>query len=65
VRGWVLRPHVDDQFVRAQQRLVIACRLEAQGRLSFAAKIALLPALNAKILPHPRRVLLQDVVVLP
>jgi len=61
----MLRPHVDDQFIRAQQCLVIACGIDAQSRLSFAAKIALLTALNAKILPHPGRVLLQDVIIFP
>src|SRR5260370_2298012 len=61
----MLRPHVDDQLVRAQQRLAIVCGIDAQRRLSSAAKTASLTALNSKILPHPCRVLLQDVVVFP
>src|SRR6266550_126953 len=65
VRGRMLWPHVDDQFVRAQQGLAIVCGIDAQSRLSSAAKTALLTALNSKIFPHPGRVLLQDVIVFP
>src|SRR5947207_14214044 len=61
----MLWPHVDDQFVRAQQGLAIACGIDGQGRLSSAAKTALLTALNSKIFPHPGGVLLQDAIVFP
>jgi hypothetical protein len=59
----MLRPHVDDQLIRAQQRLVIVFGIDTQVRFSFEAKIALLTALNSKIFPDPGGVLLQDVIV--
>jgi len=59
--GW---PHVDDQLIRAQHRLVIVCGIDAQSRFLSNARIASLPALNSKIFPYPRGVLLQDVIVL-
>src|SRR6266446_310503 len=65
VGGRMLRSHVDDQFVRAQQRLGVVCGIDAQSRFPRAAKIALLTAFNSKIFAYPGGILLQDVVVLP
>src|SRR5882724_10390559 len=45
----MLRSHVDDEFIRAQQRLVIACGLDTQSRRPFNAKIALAIAPNPQI----------------
>src|SRR2546421_164388 len=63
VRGRMLRPHVDDQLIRAQQRLAIVGGIDTQSRLPFTAKTASLTALYSKVFPYPGRILLQDVII--